>query len=467
VRLGGVLLWAGILLGTRVPFLPHGYGVDADAWRVVETAQRLIETGRYEPSRLPGYPVHEFVTALLVRGGPWLVNGASAVLSVIAAALFARYLSRLGFRRALLGASALALTPTVFVESTSAMDYAWSLAFLMGALVSVQAGRVVVAGVLLGVAIGCRLTSAVMAVPLGLLAMDGRWREREGWIAVARLAGVAAAIGALLFLPVIVHEGGLGFITFFDRQVPWSRTLFQGTIGTWGPGGCLALALAGAVAVAETLRGARPSGPRMPAHVVGAWAAVVVIYSAGFVRVPFESAYMIPTIPFVLLLAFRVLPDRARDVACVGLILSPLVLGLHHSGKLAQATPTRASIEFTVAGERVTLDALQGPIVNNLLQRRNRAVLVSDVLEFMRASEERSVLVAGWLAPELRVASDLPSDRDVFAWLSAEDWAQLRSEQRTVFYLPGGLHRAPGPDDRRVDVAALGALPLRIAARSD
>jgi hypothetical protein len=451
------IVWAAILLGTRVPFLPHGYGLDADAWRVADTARTLIETGSYAPSRLPGYPVHEFATALLVGGGPWLVNGASAVMSVIAAGLFGRYVQSVGFRRAGLGAWALAMTPTVFVHSVSAMDHVWSLAFLMGALLCVHAGRDLVAGLLLGLAIGCRLTSAVMVLPLGILALRGRWRERDTWLGVARLAGAAVVIGGLSYVPIFAHSHGLGFLTFRDRPAPWSRTLFNGTIGVWGVGGAVALVLACAVGVERALRGGRRSpAPRAPSHAVAAWAAAIVVYGVGFLRVPFEPAYLIPAVPFVLLIAFRYLPDRAQDVLCIGLVVSPFVLGLHKTDKLAQAAPTRASIELSAAGERLTLDALQGPIVNDLLQRRNRAAWARDVLDSMERLPKRSVLVAGWLAPELRFASDLDADREIVELLSAADGERFRSEGRALFYLPGSIYRTGGSPD----ASAFGALPL-------
>ncbi|MBK6447121.1 MAG: hypothetical protein IPF81_18035 [Bacteroidetes bacterium] len=67
-----VLLSAFVLLVflSRLPFLSAGYGLDGDSWAVAITALKLHETGNYIVSRLPGYPVQEWLTSLVIGGGP-------------------------------------------------------------------------------------------------------------------------------------------------------------------------------------------------------------------------------------------------------------------------------------------------------------------------------------------------------------------------------------------------------------
>ncbi len=68
----------GVLL-TRLPFLGASYGTDNDAWWVVAAARHIARTREYTVLRFPGYPLHECPVALLERGGPWVVEGASAL----------------------------------------------------------------------------------------------------------------------------------------------------------------------------------------------------------------------------------------------------------------------------------------------------------------------------------------------------------------------------------------------------
>ncbi|MEP6937397.1 MAG: hypothetical protein ABI871_04945, partial [Chthoniobacterales bacterium] len=55
-----ILMLVGVAL-SRLPFLDAGYGVNVDAWRVARAARHIAQTGEYEASRFPGYPVHEIV----------------------------------------------------------------------------------------------------------------------------------------------------------------------------------------------------------------------------------------------------------------------------------------------------------------------------------------------------------------------------------------------------------------------
>jgi hypothetical protein len=100
-----------LVLLSRVPFLDHGYGEHADGWRVARTAKVWAETGVYEPSRVPGFPIHEGLAALVWRWRAVGLNGLSAVASATACVLFALYARRRGCRDAVLAALALAALP--------------------------------------------------------------------------------------------------------------------------------------------------------------------------------------------------------------------------------------------------------------------------------------------------------------------------------------------------------------------
>lgn len=59
-RQSGLLLMLGALvLGSRLPFLDAGYGLDPDAWRLARAAHGIATKGVFQVSRLPGHPVVE------------------------------------------------------------------------------------------------------------------------------------------------------------------------------------------------------------------------------------------------------------------------------------------------------------------------------------------------------------------------------------------------------------------------
>ena len=59
-RLKYFLFFLAVLL-SRLPFISDGYGLDGDSWAVALTARNIHDTGSYEASRLPGYPVQELL----------------------------------------------------------------------------------------------------------------------------------------------------------------------------------------------------------------------------------------------------------------------------------------------------------------------------------------------------------------------------------------------------------------------
>ncbi|MEO5720840.1 MAG: glycosyltransferase family 39 protein, partial [Chthoniobacterales bacterium] len=234
---------------SRVPFLSAGYGENVDAWRVARAARQIAQTHVYEVSRFPGYPVHEITCAFVRSFGAVGLNALSAVFSVaavIAAWLVAR---RLECRDAFLLALALAATPVFFLNSVTAKDYVWAIAFVLWAFYAALERRPILCGVLLGLAIGCRITSGAMIVPLAMVLYGAA--ERKPWRTVIIPLGLCAGFtAALMFLPVWIRYGR-EFFTFYDaHDRPDAATiLLRGSTEVWGAVGLagLAIVLGGAI----------------------------------------------------------------------------------------------------------------------------------------------------------------------------------------------------------------------------
>ena len=61
------LLLATLL--SRLPLLAPGFGSETNAWRNAVAAPHMRELGHYQPIRLPGSPVFDGITAVVVCGG--------------------------------------------------------------------------------------------------------------------------------------------------------------------------------------------------------------------------------------------------------------------------------------------------------------------------------------------------------------------------------------------------------------
>ena len=316
------------VLATRIPFLGEMYGLDTDTPIVVNTARELAATGVYHTSRFPGYPVTEMVFTLVAFAGPWVLNGLTALASAVGAGFFALIVRRLGGRDAALAALALAAVPAVYIDSTSTMDYVWALAFLIASLYFSLGRRAVVAGVLLGLATGTRITSVLYVVPLAMLLVD-RDDVRATLRRLGAFGGSAAVSWAIAFSPMFLAYGvNLDFLQRMAYARPLRSSLDMITLGVWGEVGVLGLAI-GAVAalgamvskgpvLVETAEGAVPS--RLATWVVG-----VAIGVGAFLIQPIETGFLVPYVPWLLLLLAALVPRRVFVTVCLLVIVSPFV----------------------------------------------------------------------------------------------------------------------------------------------
>ena len=249
-RLLAVLALAGL---ARLPFLSAGFGSDFDAWWVALAARASHQGGDYVLSRVPGHPVLDVLNALLVPWGPVGLNGGSAAFGLAACALFHRLATRFGVARPALWTLAFAFLPLVYLQSVQALDYLPALAFLLLAIELACAGRFGFAGVALGFATGCRITSLAMFVPLVALAPFAQ-RVR----AAVRTGAAALATSAALFAPVVL-SAGFGVFRFYQTPYPWAGYLLKAvTLDTFGIVGLLGLAFA----LPRIARLRRPRSPR-------------------------------------------------------------------------------------------------------------------------------------------------------------------------------------------------------------
>ncbi|MBN2430227.1 MAG: hypothetical protein JXQ27_02070 [Acidobacteria bacterium] len=310
VLLGLALLYGGLCLTAE----PVSFGGDADAFRVAESALGLTR-GRYIPSRLPGYPLHERLVALVVdpeNAVPAkLVSAAFALLAVVAFALILNRRHRTVLPPALL-VLAFGLWPALVRSSFVVMDYPIGLALflcsLLGLLAAEDRGRswpyVLLAGICAGLAVAARL-GYVLYIGSVVLVMVVRWvRKREERATVGRhlLAFVAGSLAGLPFFIPLFDEYGFSFLTYYAvLRWEWADFLYNN--------GVLYVRLFSHVAVLAGLlfflihdwrRGLlRPWCTRSPA--IGGAVVFVVLLGLFHLNKPYEAEYLLPVLPVVLL----------------------------------------------------------------------------------------------------------------------------------------------------------------------
>lgn len=301
-----LLAAAGLLC---LPFTRLGYGTDVDAYGVLAAGRHLLETGAYVPSRNPGYPVFELAALGLDRlGGAGLINLVGVGFALWAGASFLRLAARLRVPHALPLAAVLLFHPVFLIHATSAHDQVWALALLLGGLERALAGRRRTAAVLLGLMLGVRLASLAGLAGAAAVLLAAGVRPR----AVAGTAAGALALGLPWYLlPAAAAGWSPRFLTpgLVDPAY-WTPWLRLGKFGYkhlvfWGPAGLAVLAWA-AVRIARGRGPARVRGGRETRGL----AAAFLLAEALFLAFPIETGYLLPGLPFGLLLLGRLLPDR-------------------------------------------------------------------------------------------------------------------------------------------------------------
>jgi hypothetical protein len=437
-RLALSLAALAVLL-TRLPWLGSGYGSDPDGYRVVMVARQIARTGVYEASRLPGYPVYEYLTALTAAAGPWVSNAVTALFSVAAFVLFALIVREFAVRRYLPIALAFAMTPVVYLSSCCTMDYMPATSLQLAATYAVLRRRPRLAGVLLGLGVGCRITAGALALPLCLWILFTTPR-RPALRQCLAFGSTLLLVTVLCFTPVL-RRYGLDFFAFYDNasyppaDVVYDRALPQ----VWGRLGLLALMalLAAAPFYYRFTRAALADARTRGALVLAAPA--IALYLIAFLRLPDESGYLLPAVPFVLLAIAALTPPWASVALALALMLSPWM-----------------TIERGVS-------VLDGPIVEDHLVRESQQRSTRAIIDAVARLPGRAAIVSGWILPRITLALD--GDREgahqfIYLVEDLDDYQHYLAQGWQLYYLPGvDLYESQAHD---LELSELGAHELLV-----
>jgi hypothetical protein len=470
-----------VVLMSRMPFLAQGYGTDADAWRIAVAAKAIANSGQYAASRLPGYPIPELTYSLLWGRGPLVFNGVTALFSALSVLAFALIMRRVGSGQHMYGAVAFAFAPVVYISSTTSMDYMWAAAFLLGGVYLALDRRPAGAGALLGLAIGCRMTSSLMLLPMSIL-IAGSWAGRRAVRGVLTMAAVALGVASLAYVPALKLYGA-GLFKFYRGGVPTNAVhllsadralsrldgaLYEASVGTWGVVGSAAIAVALAHVLLGLARRGAGSGGASPRNRTRslAWISAVVVYSGLFLTLPDEAGYLIPALPFVILLLASAMRPTAFKLMCVGITLSPFLANLYCPDGEVSPTAYSQSMAFEIGGRRCVLVPVKGPILADRSERTARMAYVDAVISAADSLNHRSLVAAGSWCYELE-ADPRREDQTKIEYMARLDMKRLRERLRegyALYYLPGERERYMA--NRGVDLRAYGAEPL-ILRRGD
>jgi len=324
------------------PFIFLGYGSDYDSYNVLWAGKNFIETFDYVPSRVPGFFVFETITFFLnIIGGSFLTNLGSLCMSLTILSIFMNICKRYGVPNYRLLALIMMVHPYYLVNSTCTMDYLFALGFTMIGFWMLLGGKFLAAGILMALGIGSRLTTALVAGVMLLWAYIFEVQNRKRIL----LAGVIMMVLAFIFyLPPIdfaewkthIFFPSIGGEEFWSLYLRAGRFIYK-SIYFWSPPAFFIL-MWGLVRLGIS---GKLKGNKKVLQISVLAIALIIGMELFYFRLPTEPAYLVPTIPFWMILIGFAFSDK-KWVLCsllsLVIISNFVTVSIARPDKVNQAT---------------------------------------------------------------------------------------------------------------------------------
>lgn len=443
-RIIELVLLCTIVLVSRISFLWAGFGVEEDSWLLAITAKNIALSGSYEMSRAPAHPLQEIVYSWMYNGGlsPFATNLLSALGSVVSVLFFALSLKNIGLRHYLFASFAFAFTPVVFISSTYTIDYMLAMSFIMMSFYfvtsKVNIRHLLFAGIFLGVAIGFRITSIIMLVPFCILLFSF---SKEGTKNIFILSMTAGIAGLLTYVPVL-QTYGPSFFTYSD-QFPYPnfpKLVYKATIGVFGTIGIVAIFSYKLKVLLTNKKSIKKIIPEhLPRRIFYACLTVFILYAASYLKLPQKSAYLIPAVPFLILLFGYYLHSNAFKIFCILITMSSFLFSMNLTDPLRGSEHSSFAVKFSVANQEIFVDPLTGPIFSDYTKRLNKITFTEKVYQKIQIQQTKIVLICGWWYNELLVRSwncEMNQNVKLVFYIDGASMKKYISEGYEIFHLP-------------------------------
>lgn len=432
-------LFSLAVICSRIPFLFNGYGSEEDAWALAIVAERIGSTGIYEVSRLPGHPLQELIYAAIYSYGAVFFNLLTMMISTLGILSFVAMLQQFDIKNAYWSGGALAFTPIIYINSTNAMDYTWAMAFILMSGYYISKKKAVLAGFLLAMAIGCRITSGAMLIPFTFLIVNILPSEQKTKFLMRFIGSVFA--GTLLFYAPVFQKYGTGFFTYYEHfPIPgFAKNFYKGSLAVWG----LPALLTGCYFIVHLLlKKKKPEEVKFYEKDISKTLLLfccitVLLYTIAFIQVPLKAAFMIPAVPVIVLLFTLFLQRRQLMVLTTSLFLSCFFFGVNLADAHRGSKASPLAVTFAVSGQKVAFDPLSGLVTADRSKQILRREYVISVLDKADELTSKSVIISGWWYSEILVrGKDRVKDNIIFRhYIDEEELKWYQENKYSIFFL--------------------------------
>lgn len=420
-----ILILSLIFVLSRIPLLNLGFGSDSDAWRIANSAFDLYYFHIYHPSRFPGYPLVEFINSLIINHGWLTTNILTMVLSLISVIIFAMILKELEIKNKGLIIITYAFLPILWINSASTMDYMWALTFIILCWFLILKEKFVLAGLIFGLSIGSRPTSIFLIIPFIYLIYIKNKDAKN----IFNFSFTSIIIASILFIPLYLQYG-LHFITFYYQDLyissVWSDASYLfGSIAIIF--GIVILILYSKVLFEEISK----KNKMLIFFLISTFLIIIL-----FIFAPYETAYLIPAIPFGILLINEISKRKFFIILCMLLLLNSFVsISILTDNSLVEDGLIKKEMDI-----RAKLLYIDQKIVHSNMQN---SIIISGehlpdlcYLQEISHNNKKEIGMIGF--GDLEVKEHLNNDKNVlYVYLLSSEKVKLMKEKNYNIYYTG------------------------------
>jgi hypothetical protein len=442
-----------IVVASRLPFIDAGYGPEEDAWGLKLTADNIARTGVYEVSRLPGHPFQEIIYSKISQHGFYLMNWITVLISAAGVVFFYLLLLKLNVHNAFFASVTFAFVPVIYINSMNVMDYMWALSLIIASFYFLISGKLPVAGILLGCAVGCRITSGAMALPFIVYLYD---KNVQGYVKKTALFIFPFIITSVVCFYPVFTQYDAGFFTYYQHfPIPSAlKNIYKGTIAVWGVTGLIALMFF----FFNILKKIFTRGKNNIAsnnRIVAVCLIILVVYGIAFIKLPLKAAFMMPLIPFALIVVALYINRSASIILMLCMIFSSLFAGINLNDSRRGNEPTKFSWSRSVSGQQISFDLLKGPVIADYEKQKHMVAYAKDVINKSNDIQRPSVVIAGWYLNFIKVLDKHPISNIQYVYYIDEKELQNDIAKKYAVYYLADQNRY---NDLRFDFSATSAL---------
>jgi hypothetical protein len=417
---------------TRLPFLFFGYGSEEDAWALPLVAERIANSGIYEVSRLPGHPFQEIVYTLIWNAGPVAYNLLTLIVSSFGIYFFIKILQHLQIKW-WWAAVSLAFTPIFYINCTNNMDYVWACSFIIISLYFLLTNRLLLTGLFLAFAVGCRITSGAAILPMLVYLVASNQKEfLKNAFKVCFFTGIFCFI---IFIPVF-KEYGLSFFTYYEHfPIPsFAKNFYKGSIGAFGITGYIGVF----ILIIYSLKNLLQKTELLKSPIVLLTLTGIIIFKIAFITLPLKSAFIIPILPYLFLMIAYLCDDKIQKTGAILLIIACFFFGINLSDPLRGSKESKLSYSFNVSNQKVVFDVFSGIFTADITKRINRTAFSEQIIEKASTINKPTYVIAGWFLSDILVLQKGRENNMVeYAYYTDEQKLDsLKSKGIQLFYLP-------------------------------